>query len=123
MHSATLLATLAFASSSLACKTVGGIRFTNYGFPDASGTPAYHCDGGRAVPSQPGQKTLLGDGSRNKPYAAAAARGSNTFKECSVIYIPLLEKYFKIQDDCGQCMDSSRLLQRLVRVWCSHGIE
>ena len=107
------IALLAIAGSGLACNRVDKVRLTNYGFPDASGIPSYHCNGDKPVPSQPGGKTLLGDGSFNKPYAAAASKSSKTFKQCQTIYVPLLEKYFKIQDDCAQCGKSQNFRTRI----------
>ena len=96
------LALLYLSGSGLACSVQNGIKLTNYGFPDASGTPAYKCNGGTVVPTVAGDKTKLGDGSFGKPYAAAAAANS-VFKKCSLIYVPLLEKYFRVQDDCSGC--------------------
>ncbi|KAL9609208.1 MAG: hypothetical protein Q9167_006006 [Letrouitia subvulpina] len=93
---------LSLTGSSLGCNVVSGVKFTAYGFPDASGTPAYKCNGDRVVPTQAGDKTMLGDGSFNKPYAAAAAGGS-VFKKCELLYMPLLKKYFRVQDDCSGC--------------------
>lgn len=96
------LALVAFGDFSLACNVERGIKLTNYGFPDASGIPAYKCRGGRSVPTQPGDKTELGNGSFDNPYAAAAA-GNSIFKKCDVIYVPILKKYFRVQDDCSGC--------------------
>ncbi|KAL8952984.1 MAG: hypothetical protein Q9222_001135 [Ikaeria aurantiellina] len=94
---------LSLASLGLSCSTVSGVKFTAYGFPDASGTPAYACNGNTVVASQTGGKTVLGDGSFGKPYSAAAAGGS-IFKKCELLYIPLLKKYFRVQDDCSGCV-------------------
>ena len=87
------------------CAVVSGVKFTAYGYPDASGTPAYKCNGNRVVPTQPGDKTKLGDGSFQHPYAAAAAGGS-VFAKCELLYMPLLKKYFRVQDDCSGCGSS-----------------
>ena len=76
---------LSLAGSSIACNVVNGVKFTAYGYPDASGTPAFSCNGNTVVPSPAGGKTPLGDGSYNKPYAAASATGS-IFKEYSRRY-------------------------------------
>ncbi|KAL8842269.1 MAG: hypothetical protein Q9170_000595 [Blastenia crenularia] len=94
---------LSIASLGLSCSSVSGVKFTAYGFPDASGTPAYACNGNTVVPSKAGGKTVLGDGSFGKPYSAAAAAGS-TFAKCEMLYMPLLKKYFRIQDDCSGCV-------------------
>ena len=95
-------ALISLSGFSLGCNPERGIKLTNYGFPDASGTPAYKCRGGQVVPTQAGDKTELGDGSFGNPYAAAAA-GNSIFKKCDLIYVPILKKYFRIQDDCSGC--------------------
>ena len=90
----------------LACNTIDGIKFTNYGYPDAPGTPAYKCDGNKVLPTEPGDKTALGDGSFERPYAAAAADPSHSFvQKCELLYIPLLQKFFRVQDNCSGCID------------------
>ena len=97
------VAALALAGSGFACELAKSIKFTNYGYPDANGIPAYRCQNGQPV--QPGTSTQLGDGSFEKPYAAAAAGTSNRFKKCQKLYIPMLEKYFIVQDDCSGCCE------------------
>ena len=96
------LTLLSLGDFGLGCRSETGIKFTNYGFPDASGTPAYKCSGSQVVQTQIGDRTLLGDGSFDRPYAAAAAANS-VFPKCELIYIPLLKKHFRIQDDCSGC--------------------
>ena len=95
------VALLALAGSGFACNLVTSVKLTNYGYPDASGIPSYACQNGQPV--EPGTATKLGDGSFGNPYAAAAAVTSTTFPKCAKVYVPLLEKYFIIQDDCGGC--------------------
>ena len=95
------IAALALAGSGFACTLRTSIKLTNYGYPDASGIPSYACQNGQPV--EPGTSTKLGDGSFNNPYAAAAAVTSTTFQKCQKVYVPLLEKYFIIQDDCSGC--------------------
>ena len=106
----TSVAVLALASSSFACNLVSSVKLTNYGYPDASGIPSYSCQNGQPV--EPGTSTELGDGSFNSPYAAAAAVTSTTFTKCAKVYVPLLEKYFIIQDDCSGCREYSLILRR-----------
>lgn len=90
--------------STQACNTIGGIKLTNYGFPDADGTPAYKCHGKKFVPTKPGDRTELGDDSFHNPYASAAASPSQTFlKKCELIYVSLLKIYFRVQDNCSGC--------------------
>ena len=103
MHSLLELsiALLALAGSSSACSLASNIKLTNYGYPDASGIPAYACQNGKPV--QPGTATELGDGSFGNPYAAAASSKSTRFNKCEKVYIALLEKYFIIQDYCSGC--------------------
>ncbi|KAL8831250.1 MAG: hypothetical protein Q9191_000970 [Dirinaria sp. TL-2023a] len=104
MHYTSLLALsfLSLAGSSLGCSTVGGIKFTAYGWPDANQSPAYRCNGNKVLPPKAGSKTELGDGSFKNPYAAAAS-GNSIFGKCELLYMPLLKKYFRVQDDCGAC--------------------
>ena len=85
-----------------ACQLTTGIKLTNYGFPDASGTPAYKCVNGRPQNTVAGDRTELGDGSIRDPYAAAASANS-VFQKCEVFYVPILKKYFRVQDDCSGC--------------------
>ncbi|KAL6713988.1 hypothetical protein ACLMJK_008482 [Lecanora helva] len=103
MYSLPIISTaiLALAGPGLACNLVKSVKLTNYGYPDANGIPSYRCQNGQPV--QPGTSTKLGDGSFNNPYAAAAAVTSNTFKKCQKVYVPILKKFFIIQDDCSAC--------------------
>ena len=86
----------------MGCGVVGGVKFTAYGFPDADGIPAYKCNGNQVATTGPNDRTELGDGSFGNPYAAAAA-GNSVFKKCELLYMPLLKKYFRVQDDCSGC--------------------
>ncbi|KAI4159148.1 MAG: hypothetical protein LQ342_006852 [Letrouitia transgressa] len=86
-----------------ACQLTTGIKLTNYGFPDASGTPKYKCVNGRPQNTVAGDRTELGDGSIRDPYAAAASANS-IFQRCEVFYVPILKKYFRVQDDCSGCV-------------------
>ena len=99
------LTLLSFGSSVLGCALVGGVKLTNYGWPDLPKPPqppAFNCRGNTKVPSQAGNKPVLGDGSYGKPYSAAISTTSN-FRDCELIYIPILEKYFRIDDHCSGC--------------------
>ena len=93
---------LLLTGSSMGCEIVSGVKFTAYGFPDADGVPAYKCNGKQVAQTRSIDRTELGDGSFGNPYAAAAAAGS-TFKKCDLLYIPLLKKYFRVQDNCSGC--------------------
>ncbi|KAL2044639.1 hypothetical protein ABVK25_012273 [Lepraria finkii] len=85
-----LLSTLTPAA--LACNTITGIKFTNYGFPDASGTPAYKCNGNKVIPTVKATTPSSVTAPITTPYAAAAASPSKSFlQECELIYIPLLK--------------------------------
>ncbi|KAL8795539.1 MAG: hypothetical protein Q9195_001960 [Heterodermia aff. obscurata] len=94
---------LSLTGLSVGCGVVSGVKFTAYGFPDADGVPAYKCNGNQVVQTGPNDRTELGDGSFGNPYAAAAATGS-TFKKCELLYLPLLKKYFRVQDNCSGCI-------------------
>lgn len=105
---------LSLTGSGMACETVGGIKFTAYGFPDAFGIPAYKCNGDNVAITGANDRTQLGDGSFGNPYAAAAA-GSSIFQKCELLYMPLLKKYFRVQDDCSGCgQSSSQLCMQMV---------
>ena len=97
---------LSLTGSGMACETVSGIKFTAYGFPDADGIPAYKCNGDSVATTSSSDRTQLGDGSFGSPYAAAAQRNS-IFQKCELLYMPLLKKYFRVQDDCSACGQSS----------------
>ncbi|KAL8748097.1 MAG: hypothetical protein Q9190_000125 [Brigantiaea leucoxantha] len=100
---AVSLLLLSLTNPTIPCSIAAGTKFTAYGYPDADGIPAYACKGSQPISSSAGEKTMLGDGSFEKPYAAAAALGS-VFQECELVYVPLLKKYFRIQDNCGACV-------------------
>ena len=99
---AVSLLLLSLTNPTTPCSIAASTKFTAYGYPDADGIPAYACKGSQPISSSAGGKTMLGDGSFEKPYAAAAASGS-VFQECELVYVPLLKKYFRIQDNCGAC--------------------
>lgn len=104
MHKPTALTIflLSLTHHSTGCSVKSGTKFTAYGFPDANGVPAYQCNGNQIVLADSSHRTLLGDGSYNNPYAAAA-HGNSDFQKCELVYVPLLRKYFRVQDDCSGC--------------------
>ena len=104
-HLPLSISLLSLITSVLSCATVAGVKLTNYGWPDLPKppqAPAFNCQGSTKVPSQAGDKPVLGDGSFGKPYSAAISVTS-TFNDCELVYIPILEKYFRIDDHCGGC--------------------
>lgn len=101
---ALALGLISMSGSSLGCSTTGGVKLTAYGWTNtqAPRQPAFKCNGNTRVPTVPGDHPQLGDGSRGKPYSAAVQVGS-IFKECELVYIPMLKKYVRVSDHCAGC--------------------
>ncbi|KAJ5398340.1 hypothetical protein N7509_006453 [Penicillium cosmopolitanum] len=79
-----------------ACSTPGNFIITFYGFPDnsppGSGT-AYNCGGRNYIAG--------GSGTYDDPVTIATAPGE--LDVCEIVYLPLLTKYGRREDDCAQC--------------------
>ncbi len=84
------------ATKVTACSTPGNYIVTFYGYPDNSppgpGT-AHNCGGRNFVAG--------GTGTYSDPVTFATAPGE--FNVCEIIYLPLLTKYGRYEDDCAQC--------------------
>lgn len=105
----TALALAALSKSSLGCDLQKNIKITNYGFPDASSYPPYICQGSQNITNSAHEPTALGTGTADKPYSAAAAGNSTIFERCALIYVPILKKYFRVQDVCPRCGEFAHL--------------
>ena len=44
-----------------------------------------------------------GSGTYSDPETFATAMDNTNFKECEIVYIPYLQKYFRYNDHCEQC--------------------
>jgi hypothetical protein len=97
------LYTLALTAS--ACSKQGSTQITFYGFPDNSPpdpATAYNCGGRNNIAG--------GSGTFNDPVTFASATAE--FNQCEVIYVPYLEKYARMEDDCQQCGEWNASTQR-----------
>ena len=50
---------------------------------------------------------LTGSGTYSDPETFATAMDNTNFKECEIVYIPYLQKYFRYNDHCEQCSKES----------------
>jgi hypothetical protein len=116
----TLAASLLFGSSLASAATPGYVHSGNgkqanvtvwltfYGYNDNSGeTENQHGSADIAFPKSDGNPTLHnlateGKGTYNDPVTFAARNNDHkTFPIGSVIYVPLVHKYFIMEDECG----------------------
>ena len=44
-----------------------------------------------------------GTGSYSDPISFATATDNHNFAKCAIVYVPSLHKYFRNEDDCGEC--------------------
>ncbi|KAJ6133669.1 hypothetical protein N7471_008884 [Penicillium samsonianum] len=94
--SITVLLGTALAGLGAACSTPGNFIITFYGYPDndppGPGT-AHNCGGRNYVAG--------GSGTYNDPVTIATAPGE--LNVCEIVYLPLLAKYGRYEDNCAQC--------------------
>jgi hypothetical protein len=86
----------ALAGFSSACSIPGNFIVTFYGYPDNSPpgpVTAHNCAGRDYVAG--------GSGSYDDPVTIATAPGE--LNKCEIVYLPLLTKYGRHEDDCEQC--------------------
>lgn len=114
--SVTIFFGAALAGLSAACSTPGNFIVTFYGYPDNSppgpGT-AHNCGGRNYVAGgmMLSQRLLFhrlmilltGSGTYNDPLTIATAPGE--LNVCEIVYLPLLAKYGRYEDDCAQCSE------------------
>ncbi|KAJ5612060.1 hypothetical protein N7510_005254 [Penicillium lagena] len=94
--SITLLLGVAFAGVGTACSTPGNFTITFYGYPDNS-------------PPGPGSGTY------DDPVTIATAPGE--LNVCEIVYLPLLTKYGRYEDDCAQCTTDYNNGQPHIDIW------
>ncbi|KIN02753.1 hypothetical protein OIDMADRAFT_52586 [Oidiodendron maius Zn] len=106
--SVALLSTL--LSLGTACSTESNFVVTFYGYPDNSppgpGT-AHNCGGRNYIAG--------GTGTYSNPLTMATAPGE--FNVCEIIYLPLLTKYVRYEDDCAQCITDHNNGQNHIDIW------
>ena len=106
------------------CAPETGVKLTFYGYPDGnSDTTSFGCSG--TSPTGQGNnggtaggifsrsslvlrsvrytKKRPGSGTYSDPETFATAMDNTNFKECEIVYIPYLQKYFRYNDHCEQC--------------------
>ena len=44
-----------------------------------------------------------GTGTYDDPISFATATDNNNLPRCAIVYVPLLQKYFRNEDDCAEC--------------------
>ncbi|KGO41198.1 hypothetical protein PEX1_045450 [Penicillium expansum] len=108
--SITLLLSAAFAGVSMACSTPGNFIVTFYGYPDNSppGPGTAHDCGGRNF-------VAGGTGTHSDPVTIATAPGE--LKVCETVYLPLLKKYGRYEDDCAQCITDHKNGKPHIDIW------
>ena len=111
------------------CNIKNNQGFSFYGLGSAGVYSKYKCNGNSYVqgsdtlpPAQSGRSgggehppytplrialadMILGDGTYDNPTHFAAAVGDPNFKQCETIYVPLLKKYFRLNEICEGCGD------------------
>ncbi|KAJ5462107.1 uncharacterized protein N7458_003659 [Penicillium daleae] len=109
-YSITVLLSVALASLSTACSTPGNFIITFYGYPDNSppGPDTAHNCGGRNYKAG-------GSGTYNNPVTIATAPGE--LNVCEIVYLPLLTKYGRYEDDCAQCTTDYKNGQHHIDIW------
>lgn len=93
-----------------ACSTESNFEVTFYGYPDNSppGPGTAHDCGGRNY-------IAGGTGTYDDPLTMATAPGE--FNVCEIIYLPLLTKYVRYEDDCAQCTTDYGNGQNHIDIW------
>ena len=87
------------------CTPMENVKLTFYGYPDGPGdTTSFGCSGSTMVASTAQNPPAAGgSGSYNDPFTMATMAGSTTIKECELVYVPYLKKYFRYADHCSGC--------------------
>ncbi|KAL2056551.1 hypothetical protein ABVK25_002945 [Lepraria finkii] len=90
---------------SQSCTAETGVKFTFYGYPDGnSDTTSFGCSGTSPTGQGNNGGTAGGSGTYEDPETFATALTNTHFKECEIIYLPYLQKYFRYNDHCLQCI-------------------
>ncbi|KAL6722324.1 hypothetical protein ACLMJK_001431 [Lecanora helva] len=77
------------------CKETSSVELTFYGFVDGmSDQTSFSCGSGNKAG---------GIGTYSNPETFATAQSNTNFKNCDIVYIPYLRKYFQYTDHCQRC--------------------
>ncbi|KAM0794795.1 hypothetical protein BDR22DRAFT_939914 [Usnea florida] len=93
----------ALPSALASCEPISDVTLTFYGWPDNSppgSDNAFDC--GRGT-NPDGEPKAGGTGTYDDPISFATATDNNNLPRCAIVYVPLLRKYFRNEDDCAQC--------------------
>lgn len=95
---------IALPSTLASCGPIDDVTLTFYGWPDNSppgSDNAFDCGRGKNADGNP---MAGGSGTYDDPISFATATNNKNLPECAVVYVPLLHKYFRNEDDCAQCL-------------------
>lgn len=93
----------ALPSTAAQCSTIEDVKLTFYGWPDNDPPGADNAfDCGRGTGSD-GEPIAGGTGMYADPISFATATDNNNLPQCGIVYVPLLRKYFRNEDDCARC--------------------
>ncbi|CAD6590791.1 MAG: hypothetical protein ASARMPRED_005007 [Alectoria sarmentosa] len=97
-------ALLALPSAQASCGPISDVTLTFYGWPDNSppgSDNAFDCGRGTNADGNP---IAGGSGTYDDPISFATATDNKNLPRCAIVYVPLLRKYFRNEDDCAQCL-------------------
>ena len=111
----------ALPSTLASCGLINEVGLTFYGSPDDSSPQSdivFDCGRGKNANSESmagGMDYLLyclrhivtvertGSGTYDDPMSFGTATDNQNLPRCAIIYVPLLRKYFRNEDDCAGC--------------------
>lgn len=94
----------ALPSALTSCGPISDVTLTFYGWPDNSppgSDIAFDCGRGK---NPDGNPMAGGSGTYDDPISFATATDNKNLPRCAIVYVPLLRKYFRNEDDCAQCL-------------------
>lgn len=94
----------ALPSTLASCGPINDVTLTFYGWPDNSppgSDNAFDCGRGNNADGSP---KAGGSGTYDDPISFATATDNVHLPKCAIVYVPLLRKYFRNEDDCAQCL-------------------
>ncbi|UKZ78804.1 hypothetical protein TrVFT333_006549 [Trichoderma virens FT-333] len=108
---AAIITTAVLAGFSQACSTPGNYVVTFYGYPDNSPPVPALLTTVVVVTS----RLVVSTGTYADPITIATAPGE--LNVCEIVYLPLLTKYGRYEDDCAQCTTDWKNGQPHIDIW------